>query len=190
MFLLFRLVLIYMLIILFLILLNQNMKLYMLLCILLICQINTLANTFQEIVHEDSELAKVCTLEDQSVLVLSTILGVQRSKESLLDKTGDVLYGNITLQVGYTGNAQLVQPHSVNGKQPDHFLSGHNKQNIDGKLAKEFYTEFSRGSISRNFTNKNNIFDQQSTVALFQIFQKEIHPLLEIQQKLFYLKHI
>ena len=144
----------------------QNMKLYMLLCLLLICQINTQANTFQEIVHEDSELAKVCTLEDQSVLVLSTILGVQRSKESLLDKTGDVLYGNITLQVGYTGNAQLVQPHSVNGKQPDHFLSGHNKQNIDGKLAKEFYTEFSRGSISRNFTNKNNIFDQQSTVAL------------------------
>ena len=145
---------------------TQNMKLNMFLFFLSICQINTLANTFQEIIHEDAEFVKVCTSEDQSVLVLSTILGVQRSKESKLDKTGDVLYGNITLNKGYTGSAQLVQPFSVNGKQPDYFLSYHNKQNIDGKLAKEFYIEFNKGIISRSQTYKNNIFDQHSTIAL------------------------
>ena len=58
---------------------TQNMKLNMFIFFLSICQANTLANTLQEIIHEEAEFAKVCISEDQSVLVLSTVSGVQRS---------------------------------------------------------------------------------------------------------------
>ena len=146
---------------------TMNMKLYMLIIShLLFCQINTKSTTYQEIIHEDSEFAKVCTLEDQNVLVLSTIIGRQKCLESQYDKTGDVVYGNMTLDRGYTGSAQIVQPLSVNGTEPNYFLSHHNKQGLEGAEAKEYYIEFKKGAISRNFTNKNNIFDQQSTLAL------------------------
>ena len=146
---------------------TMNMKLYMLIIsLLLFCQINTKSTTYQEIIHEDSEFAKVCTLEDQNVLVLSAIIGRQKCLESQYDKTGDVVYGNMTLDRGYTGSAQIVQPLSVNGTEPNYFLSHHNKQGLEGAEAKEYYTEFKKGEISRYFTNKNNIFDQQSTLAL------------------------
>ena len=75
------------------------MKTQILLSLVLIFQINALSYTFQEIVHIDSELAKICTLADKTVLVLSSVRGQQKTKESKLDKDGEVIYGNSTLKI-------------------------------------------------------------------------------------------
>ena len=112
---------------------TQNMRLSLLLCILLIYQINSLSNLYHEIIHVDSEFAKVCTLDDKNVLVLSSVRGEQKTKESKFDKKGNVVYGNSTLNIGYSGSAELVQPHAVNGKQPNFLLSFHNKQALKGR---------------------------------------------------------
>ena len=133
----------------------QNLKLYLLLSLLLIYQINSLSTVSQDIIHIDSEYTKAAVLEDKGVCILSKRIGENKFIESKLNKKGDLVYSYFVINQGYSASAQLVQPHSVNGKQPDNFLSHHNKQNIDGKLAKEFYTEFSRGAISRKFSNKN-----------------------------------
>ena len=142
------------------------MKSYLFLSLLLIYHINSLSYTTHDIVHQDSELPKVCTLDDQNVLVLSSVRGVQQTKESKLDKTGTVVYGNMTLPQGYTGSAQLVEPHAVNGNQSDYFFYFHNKQSISGAIAKEMTMEFNKGVISGNSERKDNIFYQKSVVAL------------------------
>ena len=144
-----------------------SLKLAMFLTLLLFCQINSLSYTYHHIIHEDSEYAKVCTLDDQNVLVLSSIRGERKSKESLLDKKGNVVYGNMTLNAGYTGSAQLVQPHAVAGKpQPDYLLSYHYNPSLSPQSASEFISEFKQGVISKNTTIKNTIYQQKSTIAL------------------------
>ena len=92
----------------------QNLMIYVFLLVVLISQINTNANTYQEILHIDSRFPKVCTLEDKGVIVISPIRGEQKTKESKLDLKGNVIYGNSTLPQGITGNAQVVQPLSLN----------------------------------------------------------------------------
>ena len=142
------------------------MKTQILLSLVLIFQINSLSYTFQEIVHIDSELAKICTLADKTVLVLSSVRGQQKTKESKLDKDGEVIYGNSTLDFGYTGSAQLVQPKAVNNVQPDNVMIYHNKQNLGGKKPNEFYMKFKQGSILKNENKKDSIYQQKSVVAL------------------------
>ena len=144
----------------------KNMRLYIFLSFVLIYQINSFANTFQDIIHIDSELAKVCKLNDKSVLVLSSVRGVQQTKESKLDEKGNVIYGNSTLNLGYTASAELVQPKAVNGTQPNYLFTYHNKQNLQGQLPNEFVTEFNQGVISRTIKSKNYIYQKKSTVAL------------------------
>ena len=145
---------------------HQNIRLTLLLSLLLIYQINSLSNLYHEIIHVDSEFAKVCTLDDENVLVLSSIRGLQKTKESKLDKKGNVVYGNSTLNFGYSGSAELIQPHSVNGSQPEFLLSYHNKQNLNGKLPNEFTTEFKQGTISRTNSRRNSLYTKKSSVAL------------------------
>ena len=145
----------------------HSLKLTMFLIILFIYQVNSLSYTYHEIIHEDSEYAKVCSLDDQNVLVLSSVRGEQKSKESKLDKKGNVVYGNMTLNFGYPGSSQLVQPKSVAGKPvPDYLMSYHNKQTLPGKSPNETITEFKQGVISRSTTIKKAIYIQKSTVAL------------------------
>ena len=144
----------------------HKMKLTLFLSILLIYQINSLSFTYHVIIHEDSEFEKVCTLDDQNVLILSSVRGQQKTKESKLDKKGKVIYGNSTLEIGYTGSAQLVQPHAVNGVQPNYLLSYHNKQSLPGHLSKENTIDFKQGVISRNIQRKDSLYKQKSSVAL------------------------
>ena len=116
----------------------QNLMIYVFLLVVLISQINTNANTYQEILHIDSRFPKVCTLEDKGVIVISPIRGEQKTKESKLDLKGNVIYGNSTLPQGITGNAQVVQPLSLNY----YLLFHHNDQGIGGQSPNEFITRF------------------------------------------------
>ena len=53
----------------------QNLKLYLLLSLLLIYQINSLSTVYQDIIHIDSEYGKAAVLEDQGVCIISKIRG-------------------------------------------------------------------------------------------------------------------
>ncbi len=143
----------------------KSNRLSLFLSFLLIYNINSLSTTVQEIIHENSELPKVCTLADQSVLVLSTLRGEQSMKESKFDKQGRVLYGNSTYGLGYTASSQLVELQSVNGEEPNYLLSYHNKENLRDSVSKEFILEFNHGK-SKNTSFTNSIYQQKSTVAL------------------------
>ena len=109
----------------------------------LFTKIACLANLYQNIIHTESELAKVCPLHDGNVLVLSSVKGnVQQSKVSKLNKEGEPIYGNSTLEVGYTGAAEIVEYKSEN--ETLYYLFHHFKQNILGTTAgKEYTTTFS-----------------------------------------------
>jgi hypothetical protein len=144
----------------------KNINLYVFLFLLFLNQINSLSTVTQEIVHIDSEYAKVCPLEDKGVKVISTIRGLQKSMESQYDLKGNVVYGNFTLNQGYSASAQLVQPLSANGFYPKSFLSFHNKQNINGHIAKENIMEFNQGVISKTSPQQSYIYQQKSVVAL------------------------
>ena len=52
----------------------KNLNLYVFLFLLFLNQINSFSTVTQEIVHIDSEYAKVCPLEDKGVKVISTIM--------------------------------------------------------------------------------------------------------------------
>jgi len=156
----------------------QTLMTFIFLLISFISYINTDANTYQDIIHIDSEFAKVCTLEDKSLLILSSVRGVQKTKESKIDEKGNVIYGNSTLNLGYTGSAQVVQPHSVNGVTPNYFLYYHNRQNLLGQSPVEYTAEFNQGVISRHSNRKNSIYKQKSLVALKsgKVFMAGLNP--------------
>ena len=132
------------------------------LILLLVSQIDTLAYTSQFIIHIDSGLAKVCVLPDKSVLVLSSIRGLQKTKESKFDEKGNVISGNSTLDFGYTRSSQLVQPNSDGNP----LIIGHNKQTYSGQSPLENITQFSHGSIIKETNLKRGIYQQKSTIAL------------------------
>ena len=143
----------------------KSIRLSLFLSLLLIYHINSLSNTVHEIIHENSQLPKVCTLADKSVLVLSTLRGEQSMKESKFDMKGRALYGNSTYGLGYTASSQLVELHSVNGSEPNYLLSYHNKEGLKDSVSKEFILEFNHGK-SKSTPYLNTIYQQKSTVAL------------------------
>ena len=65
----------------------QNLKLYLLLSLLLIYQINSLSTVSQEIIHIDSEYAKACELEDQGICIISKIRGENKFLAIKLNKS-------------------------------------------------------------------------------------------------------
>ena len=145
---------------------TQNMK-YCLLFLLLIYQVNNYAYTTQFIVHADSGIAKVYTLKDGRVVVFSSVRGVQKTKESIFDKKGNVLSANSTLNHGYSRSTEVLEPHPVNGVQQNTVMVSHNKQTYNGKSPNENITQISQGNITKSLTLKSKgIYLQKSAVAL------------------------
>ena len=144
----------------------QNLKIYLLLSLLLIYQINSLSYVSQDIIHIDSEYAKAAVLEDKGVCVISKIRGENKLIESRLDKKGRIVYSNFIINQGYSASAQLVQPLSANGFHPQYFLSYHRMEDLRHQASQELTLEFNQGVISRNHTLLNQIYQQKSVVAL------------------------
>ena len=57
---------------------QKNIIILLVLSLCLIFQINALSYTYQDIVQENSEFAKVCTLKDGNVLALSSAINSQQ----------------------------------------------------------------------------------------------------------------
>ena len=70
----------------------------------------SLPNTFQEIVHENSQYPKVCTLKDKNVLTISALIGEDKTLKSKYDSKWETLYSDKPLNIGISSNAKIVEP--------------------------------------------------------------------------------
>ena len=92
-------------------------------------------------------------LKNGDVLSLSSVIGLQRLKITKLNKEGSHIYGNITMNEGYSLDAQLVQPYNSDY----YFLSHHNKKNLEGYESKEY---------TLTFKDKNLIIDHTICISI------------------------
>jgi len=62
-----------------------------------------------DIIHEGAELGKVCHLKDGQNVVISKKTDSEKTLISKLDERGNYIYHNTELNLGYTGNAQIME---------------------------------------------------------------------------------
>ena len=142
----------------------MRVKLMIFLISCIIYQIGSLAETREDLLNIDSESPKVITLEDGNVLAVTTLRGEQKIYVSKLDKNGDIIYGNVTINYGYTPSAKLVEPLT---EDQDYLLFGHNKQDLSEHESKEFTLLFQeKGEEAKKVNRKNSLYKQTSVVAL------------------------
>ena len=132
----------------------------LILCLLfLLSQVNSLADTIQEEIHDDSQFPKVVVLDDQSVLVFTKVVGLNKCLETRLDKKGETLSSYIPHDQGLSGSDILTSPHSISAQYP--VLVGH------GGLSYEQITSYIQGqSPSIMKEPKSKYFAHKSVVAL------------------------
>ena len=142
----------------------MRVKLMIFLISCIIYQIGSLAETREDLLNIDSESPKVITLEDGNVLAVTTLRGEQKIYVSKLDKNGDIIYGNVTINYGYAPSAKLVEPLT---EDQDYLLFGHNKQDLSEHESKEFTLLFQeKGEEAKKVNRKNSLYKQTSVVAL------------------------
>ena len=124
---------------------------------------NTYTYTVQHLLHEDTEYPKVCNLYDGNLYAASSVVNMQSTKVSKINNEGKPIYGNATINVGYTPDANLIQPYNMDY----YILTHHNKQNLQGQSPKEnILTLKDHNSIIKNISRKDYIYQKTSTVAL------------------------
>jgi len=82
---------------------------------LLVSQINSLSDTIQEELHDDSQFPKVVNLDDQGVLIFSPIIGLNKFLESKLDKKGEFVRSYISHNQSICANDVLAALHNIPG---------------------------------------------------------------------------
>jgi hypothetical protein len=113
----------------------MRVKLMIFLISCIIYQIGSLAETREDLLNEVTQSPKVITLKDGNVLAVATKKGEQKILVSKLDKNGDIIYRNVTINYGYTPSAKLVEPLT---EDENYLLFGHNKQELSEHESKEF----------------------------------------------------
>ena len=88
---------------------------------------------------------------------------MQSTKSSKIDKEGYPIFGNATINVGYTPDANLIQPYNLDY----YILTHHNKQDLPGKSPKEtILTLRDHNTVIRNIARKDYIYQKTSSVPL------------------------
>ena len=108
---------------------------------------NTYTYTVQYLLHEDTEYPKVCNLYDGNLYAASSVVNMQSTKVSKINNEGKPIYGNATINVGYTPDANLIQPYNMDY----YILTHHNKQNLQGQSPKENILTLKDLYLSKNF---------------------------------------
>ena len=88
----------------------MRVKLMIFLISCIIYQIGSLAETREDLLDDFTQSPKVITLKDGNVLAVTTLKGEQKIKVTKLDKNGDVIYKDVTINYGYTPSSKLVEP--------------------------------------------------------------------------------
>ena len=142
---------------------SQN-KIFIFLSIILtfclITKINPLAYTYQYILHRNSEFPKVCTLSDENVIVVSSAIGASATNVTKLDKEGNIIYTDLTLNQGFSEDAHIVQP-----KNSDlYFMELHDK--ISNNKKENLLTFKDKSNTIKTAQRKNGIYQKTSVVSL------------------------
>jgi hypothetical protein len=140
-------------------------KYMILLAFFLFSQIDALAHVNQKVLHTESQYSKVCPLQDGNCLVLSTKTGSSsRSTMSKLDKDGEILNHNLTLDVSFTGGAELVEPKIENKEERDYHLFYH--KNKGSKEMTATFDDSGNTYLNNTIVRKNSLYRRISAVAL------------------------
>ena len=124
---------------------------------------NSMTYAIEYLLHEDSEYPKVYNLYDSNILAMSSVVGMQSTKSSKLNKEGYSIFGNATINVGYTPDANLIQPYNLDY----YILTYHNKQDLLGKIPKEtILTLRDHKTVIRSIDRKDYIYQKTSSVPL------------------------
>ena len=142
---------------------QKNIIISLVLSLCLIFQINALSYTYHEIIQENAEYVKVCTLKDGKVLALSSAINDQKMFVSKLTDKGRFVYKNATLNIGYTADAQLAQV----SNSDTYIFAHHNRQDVSGHESKEnLLTLKDQNSVVRSVVRNNTIYQKTSLVSL------------------------
>ena len=124
---------------------------------------NSFTYAIQYLLHENSEYPKVCNLYDKNLIASSSIINKQSTKISKISEEGVPIYGNATLPLGYSPDANLLQPENLDY----YILMHHNKQDLETKEEKEnIVTIKDHDQIIKKIERKNYIYQKTSSVAL------------------------
>ena len=143
---------------------KKNFTFIILLLICSIFNINSLGNTHQDILHENSEFAKPYTLHDGNVLVLVSKHGAEQvTLVGKVNKEGTIIYKDGVMNLGYTADAQLLQTKNTFL----YFLAHHNKEGVSQYAAKEKLVTFKdKGTIIKDIERSSSIYQKTSAVPL------------------------
>ncbi len=122
------------------------------------------SNKLEEICHVNYRFPKAITLNDGSVLVLSTSTShtAKASIMSVYDRDGTPVYGNETFTGSFAGNAELVQS-TTNA----YHLVYHESPDVDANASREYISNFNdKHSESADFTFANQVLQKTSVLNL------------------------
>ena len=119
------------------------------------------------LLHRNSELAKVCQLDNGNVLALSSGYNSQRTNITKFNKRGQKIYENYQLLKGYSGSSQLAATKDPDKTNSEYYLFGHNKQELTGRQPYENITILKDESpVQKDTIIKKKIYAQSSIVPL------------------------
>ena len=111
-----------------------------------------------ETIHPKAELGKVCLTSEGDNLILSKAQGQDKIFMSKLDKNANFIYYNKTLNLAYTGNAQITQSKLTTGE--DGYILYH-KSN-----GKEYFTELKDQGVLGTRNSYDTYAEQAATLTL------------------------
>ena len=121
-----------------------------------------------DIIHEGAELGKVCHLKDGQNVVISKKTDSEKILISKLDERGNYIYHNTELNLGYTGNAQIMESAIKDGQTQAVGYTLYHKNlgkeyltqiNDEGqKIASQAYTTFQEQVSAFTLANGNIFF--------------------------------
>ena len=139
----------------------QNFKIYLLSLVLIISQVYSLANTYEENVHEDAQYPKAFTLYNEKVIILSSIIGENKLLISQYDENGETVFSDMPLNIGSSGNGKVVSVKDYT------ILFAHNEQKLSGAKPYDTITKIKDGKlVSSKAVPNSRYYVQKSAVAL------------------------
>ena len=120
------------------------------------------------VLHEKSETAKVCQLNNGDVLALSSGLGDgQIINMTKFDSAGHSIYEKKQMLNGYSPSTICVESRDTSKATPEYYLFHHNKQKLPTSTALQNVTTFKdEGQIVQSFNVQQRIYQGISMIPL------------------------
>ena len=120
------------------------------------------------VLHEKSETAKVCQLNNGDVLILSSGNGTgQITNMTKFDKCGHPIYEKKQMLKGYSPSTLCVESRDTTKTTPEYYLFHHNKQKVYTSTANQTITTFKdEGQVLQYLDIQQRIYQGISMIPL------------------------